>query len=198
MERNAPYQLNFLDRAELKAFYIDNKRLEFVLGSGTVGLPPLESKVFRATLQATTAVISEKVTIIGTGNFTLISVATGRAWALSPNNWTPIPNGVGASNVEIAFAEPIKPETLENALVVVDAAGNVVPGNSYLLVNLDSTVAYGIGFQPRSRLNGQFTALLKGSPTGVTAVNGNRIMGADYTWQFTLQAPQLFLPLVAR
>ncbi len=46
-----------------------DRKFKFQLGSGTVGLPQFENNVFRGTLQATIGVISETLTITGTGNF---------------------------------------------------------------------------------------------------------------------------------
>ena len=46
-------------------------KLQFGLGNGTVGLPPFENRVFRGTLLATVGVVSETMTITGTGTFTV-------------------------------------------------------------------------------------------------------------------------------
>ena len=134
----------------------------------------------------------------GSGNFSdWTPLQSATPWALSPKSWTPVPNGKSTGSVEIAFAEPIKIATLENALTVMDANGNVVPGTSYLLVNLDSTAALGVGFQPSSTAKGQFTATLKGGAAGIQAEDG-RLMDTDYKWSFTLQPEQIFLPLINR
>lgn len=87
--------------------------------------------------------------------------------------------------------------TLEGALTVKDAAGNVVPGTTYLLVDFDSNKTVGVGFEPSVPLKGAATATLKGGAAGVQAEDG-RTMGGDYSWSFTLQPQELFLPLVTR
>ncbi len=48
-----------------------DKKLQFQIGSGTIGLPPFENNVFRGTLTATTGVVSETLTITGTGAFSV-------------------------------------------------------------------------------------------------------------------------------
>jgi hypothetical protein len=87
--------------------------------------------------------------------------------------------------------------TLENALTVKDASGNIIPGTIYLLADFNSTKTVGVGFEPTDPVQGTFTATLKGGAAGAQAEDG-RTMGGDYTWTFTLQTPQLFLPLVRR
>ncbi|MFN8492479.1 MAG: hypothetical protein U0350_33065 [Caldilineaceae bacterium] len=122
---------------------------------------------------------------------------SAQPWALSPNTWTPTPNGRGVSNVEIGFALPLKINTLEGALTVKDANGNVVPGTTYLLVDFDSNKVIGVGFTPSAPTPGSFTATLKGGADGVQAEDG-RTLGGNYSWSFTLQPNQVFLPLVNR
>lgn len=122
---------------------------------------------------------------------------SGTPWAVAPNTWTPTPGSAGTSTVEIGFAVPMKIETLETALTVKDSSGNVVVGTTYLLVDFDSNKTVGVGFQSSTPLKGAVTATLKGGAGGVQAEDG-RTMGADYTWSFTLQPAELFLPLVAR
>lgn len=122
---------------------------------------------------------------------------SGTPWAVAPNTWTPTPGGKGSSTVEIGFAVPMKLETLEGALTVKDSGGNVIAGTTYLLVDFASSKTVGVGFQPSAPLKGAVTAVLKGGTGGVQAEDG-RTMGADYTWSFTLQPTELFLPLVAR
>lgn len=118
-------------------------------------------------------------------------------WALSPNTWTPVPGGQSAGVIEIAFDTPMKLSTLESALTVRNAAGNVIPGAGYLLVDFASNNTVGVGFVPSQPVMGRVTATLAGGPAGVQAEDG-RTMGADYTWSFTLQPHELFMPLVNR
>ena len=120
-----------------------------------------------------------------------------KPWALGPSAWTPTPNGQGQTTVEIAFAGALKPETVENALTVVDATGTVIPGEFYLLTDFESSTVNGIGFQPTTARSGAFTATLKGGAAGVQSTDG-RTMGGDYVWTFRLTGNQLFLPLVSR
>lgn len=120
-----------------------------------------------------------------------------KPWALGPSAWTPTPGGQGRSTVEIAFDTPLKPETLEGALTVVDGAGNPVAGELYLLTDVGSTNITGVGFQPTLAQAGDFTATLKGGTAGVQTVDG-RTMDADYVWSFRLTGNQTFLPLVSR
>lgn len=121
-------------------------------------------------------------------------------WALSPNTWTPTPGGVGAATVEIGFDVPLKADTLDTLLTVLDANNNPVPGSTYLLVDFDGTKAVGVGFAPNGAVSGSFKAVLKGGANGVQAEDG-RTMGGDYTWSFTLDAPvpgsSIYLPLVS-
>jgi hypothetical protein len=118
-------------------------------------------------------------------------------WALSPNTWTPTPNGQGLNTIEIGFAVPMQLTTLENALTVKDAAGNTIQGESYLLVDFESNKTIGVGFAPSTPLSGALTATLKGGPDGVKAEDG-RTMGGNYVWSFTLQPLKVHLPLVTR
>lgn len=132
------------------------------------------------------------------GNFSdWTPLQSGTPWAVAPNTWTPTPGGQGQSTIEIGFAVPMKIETLETALTVKDSGGNVVPGTTYLLVDFASSKTVGVGFQPSVPFKGAVTATLKGGAGGVQAEDG-RTMGADYTWSFTLQPNELFLPLVRR
>ena len=108
----------------------------------------------------------------------------------------PVPNGAGNTVVEIVFADSLRPETVENALTLVDANGVTMAGKTYLLVDFDSQTPVGVGFRPESQLNGNFTAILKGGDAGVQAHDG-RTMGGDYQWSFTLTtAHTIFMPLV--
>lgn len=122
---------------------------------------------------------------------------SAQPWALAPNTWTPVPNGQGTTVVEIGFAVPMKIATLETALTVKDASGAVVPGVTYLMVDFDSNTVVGVGFEPSVPLKGAATATLKGGAEGVQAEDG-RTMGGNYSWGFTLQPHELFLPLVQR
>ena len=122
---------------------------------------------------------------------------SAQPWALSPNTWTPVPNGAGVSVVEIGFAAPMNASTLEDALTVSDASGNPILGTSYLLVDFDSHKTVGVGFEPAQPVRGKVTATLKGGASGVQAEDG-RTMGGDYTWSFTLTPEEIFLPLVSR
>ena len=122
---------------------------------------------------------------------------SAQPWALAPNTWTPVPNGQGTTVVEIGFAVPMKIATLESALTVKDASGAVVPGVTYLMVDFDSNTVVGVGFEPDVPLKGAATATLKGGVDGVQAEDG-RTMGGNYSWSFTLQPHELFLPLVQR
>ncbi len=76
-------------------------------------------------------------------------------------------------------------------------AATVIPGTTYLLVDFDSSKTVGVGFEPSSPLKGAFTATLSGGAAGVQAEDG-RTMGGNYSWSFTLQPNEIFLPLVAR
>ncbi|HMN28894.1 MAG TPA: hypothetical protein PKE45_12155, partial [Caldilineaceae bacterium] len=78
-----------------------------------------------------------------------------------------------------------------------DAAGNVVPGTTYLLVDFESKQAVGVGFTPSIVLKGPASATLKGGAEGVQAEDG-RSMGGNYSWSFTLTPHALYLPLVTR
>jgi hypothetical protein len=134
----------------------------------------------------------------GSGNYSAWTpLQSAQPWALSPNTWTPTPGGVGVSNVEIAFAVPMKIATLESALTVKDSAGNAVAGESYLLVDFASHQTVGVGFAPSVPLKGAVSATLAGGPTGVQAEDG-RTMGGNYTWSFTLQPQELFMPVVVK
>jgi hypothetical protein len=62
-----------------------------------------------------------------------------KPWALGPSGWNPVPSGEGSGAVEIAFDTPLKQETLDGALTVVDASGNPVAGELYLISDFDST-----------------------------------------------------------
>ncbi len=128
-------------------------------------------------------------------DWTPLSKAT--PWALSPNTWTPEPNGIGAVAVEIAFAVPMQAATLANALTVKDAAGQTVPGSTYLLVLLDGQTVIGAGFRPDHPLAGKYTAILKGGAAGVKAEDG-RTLNTDYPWSFTLAPQTVFLPLTVQ
>lgn len=48
-----------------------NKKLKVALGSGTIGLPPFQNKVFEGTLAATIGTVSDTMVITGTGNFAI-------------------------------------------------------------------------------------------------------------------------------
>ncbi|MFN8445949.1 MAG: hypothetical protein U0175_34480 [Caldilineaceae bacterium] len=120
----------------------------------------------------------------------------GKPWALSPNTWTPLPNGKGSGMIEVAFATPMKFETLEGALTIKDGLSNPVQGKSYYLTDEAGNVI-GVGFEPNMLLKGPASAILKGGANGVQAVDG-RTMGGDYSWSFTLQPSELFLPLLSR
>ncbi len=132
------------------------------------------------------------------GNFSAWTpLQSGTPWAIAPTTWTPTPGGLGTATVEIGFAVPMKIEALETALTVKDAGGNLIPGTTYLLVDFDSSKTVGVGFAPSTPLKGSFTATLAGGAGGVQAEDG-RTMGGNYSWNFTLQPTELFLPLVAR
>lgn len=137
------------------------------------------------------------------GNFSdWTPLQSATPWALAPKTWEPLPDGVGVRGVvEMAFAQPMKFETLENKLVVKDSNGQVVQGTSYFLSDLDGNVI-GVGFQPTTPFNGPASATLTGGANGVQSADG-RTMGSDYSWKFTLNpAPSLantiFLPLINR
>lgn len=125
------------------------------------------------------------------------SLLRGRPWALSPNTWTPVPNGKGVSVVEVAFDTPMKFDSLQGALSIKDGTSNtVVQGKTYFLTD-ESGDIIGIGFEPASPIRGAASATLKGGTGGVQSADG-RTMGADYSWSFTLQPNEIFLPLVVR
>ncbi len=132
------------------------------------------------------------------GNFSeWTPLQNGTPWAVAPNTWTPIPGSQGTATIEIGFAVPMKIDTLQNALTVQDASGNVIPGTLYLLADFSSSKTVGVGFEPTAPVHGAVTATLKGGPSGVQAEDG-RTMGADYKWSFSLQTPQIFLPVVLK
>jgi len=132
------------------------------------------------------------------GNFSAWTpLQNGIPWAVAPTTWTPTPGGLGTATIEIGFAIPMNLATLETALTVKDASGNPIPGTTYLLVDFDSSKTVGVGFAPNAPLKGAFTATLAGGTGGVQAEDG-RTMGGNYSWSFTLQPTELFLPLVTR
>jgi hypothetical protein len=132
------------------------------------------------------------------GNFSAWTpLQSAQPWALSPNVWTPTPNGVGNTNVEIGFAVPMKGETLENALTVKDAGGNALPGSYYLLTDAEQDSIVGVGFTPNVSYKGAASAVLKGGSGGVMAEDG-RTMGGDYSWSFTLKPNETFLPIITK
>ncbi len=134
----------------------------------------------------------------GSGNYSnWTPLQSAKPWALSPDSWTPVPGGKSAGNVEIAFGVPMKIATLETALTVKDGNGAVIPGSTYLIVNLSGTKVLGIGFEPNDPVRGPATATLKGGPGGVQAEDG-RTMGGDYVWSFSVQPNDIFLPLASR
>ena len=120
----------------------------------------------------------------------------GRPWALSPNTWTPTPNGVGTGIIEVAFDTPMDFDSLQSALTVKNSSGAVLTGNSYFLTD-DSGNIIGLGFEPDALIQGTASATVKGGASGVKAVDG-RTMGGDYAWTFTLQPNQIYLPSVTR
>ena len=78
-----------------------------------------------------------------------------------------------------------------------DGVGTVVAdGKTYFLTN-EAGAIIGVGFEPTTAIKGAASAKLSGGPGGVQAVDG-RTMGADYSWSFTLQPNEVFLPLVVR
>jgi hypothetical protein len=111
---------------------------------------------------------------------------SAKPWALSPNTWNPVPNGAGEGGVEIGFAVPMVPESLDEALTVRDAAGNVLTGEYYFLLNADGTKIVGIGFEPDTAYAGAASATLLGGPDGAQAEDG-RTMGGNFPWSFTWQ-----------
>ncbi|MEZ4865871.1 MAG: hypothetical protein R3C14_31445 [Caldilineaceae bacterium] len=132
------------------------------------------------------------------GNYSAwTALQSAQPWALSPNTWTPTPNGAGGSTIEIGFAVPMKLATLDGALTVKDANGQPVVGTTYFMVDFASSKTVGIGFTPSTPTPGKFTATLKGGAGGVQAEDG-RTMNDNYSWSFTLQPEQIFLPLVVR
>jgi len=132
------------------------------------------------------------------GNFSdWTALQNGTPWAIAPTTWTPTPGGAGKATIEIGFGVPMKLNTLETALTVKDASGNPVSGTTYLLVDFNSSKTVGVGFEPNTPLKGAFTATLNGGAAGVQAEDG-RTMGGNYTWSFTLQPNEIFLPLVTR
>jgi hypothetical protein len=135
------------------------------------------------------------------GNFSdWTPLQRGRPWALSPNTWNPVPNGAGTGFVEVAFDTPLNVPSLANALVVRNAQGQIVAGQSYLLTDQSGQNIIGIGFAPNQALSGPVSATLKGGPNGVRSGDG-RIMGEDYSWSFTMSETSgktTFLPVVLR
>lgn len=125
------------------------------------------------------------------------SLAKAKPWALSPNTWSPEPNGVGSVAIEIAFLAPLQTATLAGALTVKDENGNTVPGAAYQLVLLDEQKVVGLGFRPNHMLVGKFTATLKGGANGIKAEDG-RTLNGDYSWSFTLAPQTVFMPLAVQ
>lgn len=129
------------------------------------------------------------------GNYSAwTALAKAKPWALSPNTWSPEPNGVGAVAIEIAFLTPLQASSLAGALTVKDADGHTVSGATYQLALLDEQTVVGLGFRPDHLLVGKFTATLKGGPAGIKAEDG-RTLNADYLWSFTLAPQTVFMPL---
>lgn len=132
-----------------------------------------------------------------------------KPWPLSPQGWTPTPNSEeveAATVIDVAFATPLNPATLADALTVVASDGTGVTGEIEHITNLDSTAVLGLRLTPAQRLQGEtsYTVTVKGGATGVTATDG-RQMPADYRWSFTVGVSEatpddfpLFLPLVNR
>ena len=179
-------------------FQIDGEPV-FAVGSAGIRLFPLAPGAHTITEVVTGATANFTVT---TGNITTIVVynfpSPTPTATLAPASWIPVPNGAGSTVVEIVFADPLKRETVENALTLVDATGAAVAGETYLLVDFDSQELVGIGFRPTSLRNGTFTATLKGGAGGVQT-NDGRTMGGDYQWSFTLTTLHtIFIPLVSR
>jgi hypothetical protein len=130
---------------------------------------------------------------------------SAKPWALSPNTWNPVPNGSGTGGVEIAFDVPMVPETLDDELVVKDAAGNVLNGDFYFLLNAEETKIVGVGFTPNADFAGAATATLTGGPNGARAEDG-RTLGGNYVWSFSYQFDfveqvefeGIFMPLLSK
>ncbi len=121
----------------------------------------------------------------------------GRPWALAPNTWNPLPNGVGPGGVEIAFNTPMDPDLFASALTVRDANGALVAGSTYLLTNDSLDQVIGIGFVPDALMDGQYTATLKGGPSGVQALDA-RTMDGDYSWSFRIAPSKALLPFLKK
>lgn len=175
-------------------FQIDDGAV-FDVGSAGIRLFPLAAGAHTIVEVATSASATFTVTA---GQITTIVVYNfpSTTSALASASSDPVPKGAGNTVVEIVFADPLKPETVENALTLIDANGVTMAGKTYLLVDFDSQKLVGVGFRPESQLNGNFTATLKGGDAGVQAHDG-RTMGGDYQWSFTLTtAHTIFMPLV--
>ncbi|HYF64514.1 MAG TPA: hypothetical protein VD886_16940, partial [Herpetosiphonaceae bacterium] len=56
-----------------------NKKFKASIGTGTLSLPPLQSKVFQGTLGATVGVVSDTLVITGTGTFSIILPNSGNS-----------------------------------------------------------------------------------------------------------------------
>jgi hypothetical protein len=125
---------------------------------------------------------------------------SAKPWALSPNTWNPVPNGVGTGGVEIAFDVPMVADSLDN-LTVRDAAGNVLTGDFYFLLNAEGTKIVGVGFTPDADFDGNATATLIGGPEGAQAEDG-RTMGGNYVWtfayQFDFDEQGIYMPLLGK
>jgi len=135
-----------------------------------------------------------QITTIIVYNFPILTAMSN----LTPTYWTPTSNVADSTVVEVTFADSLKPETVENALTIVDANGVAVAGETYHVLDLDSQKLVGVGFRPASQLTGNFTATLKGGVAGVQTDDG-RTMGSDYQWSFTMTAPYtIFMPLIGQ
>ncbi|MCL4863438.1 MAG: Ig-like domain-containing protein, partial [Caldilineaceae bacterium] len=125
------------------------------------------------------------------GNFSdWAPMQTARPWPLSPQGWTPTPASEeveAATVIDVSFATPLDPASLDGALTVTASDGAVITGEIEHIVNLDGAAVLGMRLTPAQRLQGEttYTVTVKGGATGVTAADG-RQMPADYRWSFTV------------
>lgn len=90
-----------------------------------------------------------------------------RPWALSPEAWTPTPNGQSTSGttVEAAFATALNAALPADAPVVRDASGQAVTGTITPLLDVDEDKVVGL----------RYTAVLKGGAGGGVAEDGRQL-----------------------
>lgn len=131
-----------------------------------------------------------------------------KPWALSPEAWTPAPDGRLPANhgVEVAFAGPLQlalDQALPAELLQLRRSdGSLVAGRLEPITDVGGAAVVGLRFVPAAPLTvgASYTAVLRGGAPGVTAADG-RQMPADYRWSFQAveaSGAALYLPQIAR